>query len=320
MDDQVEGAFAFPFHNGTNQPVQLRVRSIGCSCYAIKRGETRLKVGDVFELGAGQAETLTLHPPRPTTDRASDYQFSVEYEPAPDAPPEVISCQGTLVTMAEYRINPGLISAEFVKDSPPQAVRLEVTRTSRDPQAADLLPVITGWPEGTQVSEPVSLGAALELPVAGRGGPLWRKSWRLSATIARPESATAGRDEFRTLTARGAKPGSPQAEVKLALRLRSGLSGPQIVHFGDVTAGQLVTRRIQILARDDQPFRIIGPSEDGLALSIESESDGPVKTHWGNLTFAPSETGDFRHMLEIATDHPEQPTLLVEVRARVIPE
>lgn len=320
IEDQVAGAFRFPFVNETSQPVPIRVRSIGCSCYAVRRGETRLKVGDVFELGVGQTETLTLHPPRPTNDRASDYQFSVEYEPAPAAPKEVISCQGTLVTIAEYRINPGLISAEFVKDSPPQTVRLEVTRTSRDSHAADLPPVITGWPVGAQPDEPVSLGPVSEVPVSKPEGQLWRKSWRLSAMIARPESTAAGRDDFRTLTVTGAEPSSPKAEVKLAVRYRSGLSGPQIVHFGDVPAGQLVTRRIQILARDDQPFRIMGPSEEGLALSIEPESDGPVKSHWGNLTFAASEAGEFRHLLEIATDHPEQTTLLVEVRARVIPE
>ncbi len=320
IEDQTEGAFAFLFSNSTSQPVQIRVRSIGCSCYAIRRGETRLKVGDVFELGAGQTETLTLYPPRPTNDRASDYQFSVEYEPAPAAPKEVISCQGTLVTIAEYRINPGLISAEFVKDSPPQAVRFEITRTARDPQAADRPPVITGWPAGAHPEEPVAVGPVSEVPASKPGEQLWRKSWRLSASIARPESSSAGRDDFRTLTVTGVEPGSPKADIKLALRYRSGLSGPQIVHFGDVPAGQLVTRRIQILARDDQPFRIIGPSEDGLALSIEPESDAPVKSHWGNLTFAPSETGDFRHMLEVATDHPDQPTLLVEVRARVISE
>ena len=319
FEDPAEGAFRFPFVNETSQPVQIRVRSIGCSCYAVRRGETRLKVGDVFELGAGQNETLTLHPPRPTKDRASDYHFSVEYEPVPAAPKEVISCQGTLVTVAEYRINPGLISAEFGKDSPPQPVRFEITCTARDPQAVNLPPVITGWPAGAQPEEPVSIGPVSGGAASEPGGQLWRKSWRLSATLARPESSSAGRDDFRTLVVTGAEPGSPKAEVKLALRFRSGLSGPQIVHFGDVPAGQLVTRRIQILARDDQPFQIIGPSEDGLALSIESESETPVKSHWGNLTFAPTETGDFRHLLEIATDHPEQPTLLVEVRAHVIP-
>lgn len=314
IEDDIHGVFRFPLYNGTDRPVQIRVRSIGCSCYAVRRGETRLQVGDQFELGAGQTEALTLRPPRPTTDRAADYQFTVEYESAPDAPPEVIECQGTLVTIAEYRITPGLLSAEFVKDSPPQTVRMEITRTAREPQTAERTPILKGWPAGTQAEEPTSLGPAVEL-----GAQLWRKSWRVTATIARPEPTATGAEDFRTISVSGGEPGSPTAEVKLAVRFRSGLSGPRIVHFGDVPTGHSVTRRIQILARDHQPFRILGPSETGLAVSIQAESPDPVQSHWGSLTLTPSKAGEFQQVLEIATDHPEQPTLEVEVRARVIP-
>ena len=161
--DDSTGVFVFPFLNGTNRPVQIRVRSIGCSCYAVQRGETRLKVGDQFNIEAGQTETLQLRPPRPTTDRASDYQFSVEYEPAPGAAHEVIECRGTLVTIAEYRINPGLLNAEFTKDSPPQTVRLEITRTARNPQSVEQPPRLTGWPDGGQSVEPTPLGPAVAL-------------------------------------------------------------------------------------------------------------------------------------------------------------
>ncbi len=313
LDDSA-GMFRFPLLNGTNHPVQIRVRSIGCSCYAVHLGMTRLKVGDQFEIGAGQTQTLTLRPPRPTIDRASDYEFTVEYKPVPDAAPEVIHCQGTLVTIAEYRINPGLLSTEFLKDSPPQPVRLEITHTARDLQTAEQPPRLKGWPDGTQVEEPAPLGPAVVL-----GTQLWRKSWTVRATIARPELTATGVEEFRTISVSGAEPDSPTAEVKLIVRFRSGLSGPRIVHFGDVPKGHSVTRRIQILARDHQPFRILGPSESDLAVSIQPESLDPVKSHWGHLTFIPSTEGEFQEVLTIATDHPEQPTLEVEVRARVVP-
>jgi hypothetical protein len=309
------GAFLFPFFNGTNRPVQIRVRSIGCSCYAVRRGETRLKVGDRFEIGAGQTQTLTLRPPRPTTDRASDYQFSVEYETAPGAAKEVIECRGTLVTIAEFRISPGLLSAEFTKDSPPQTVRIEMTRTARDPLALEQPPRLTGWPDGGQIEVPSPLGPAVEL-----GDQLWRRIWQVNAIIPRPEPSTTGIDEFRTIHVSGAEPGSPIAEAKLAIRFRSGLSGPRIVHFGDVPTGHSVTRRIQILARDHQPFRILGPSEPDLAVSIQPQSPDPVNSHWGDLTIRSATEGEFREVLKIATDHPEQPTLEIEVRARVVPE
>lgn len=315
LEDDSTGAFLFPFLNSTNRPVQIRVRSIGCSCYAVRRGETRLKVGDQFELAAGQTQTLTLRPPRPTTDRASDYQFSVEYEPAPGAAQEVIECQGTLVTIAEFRINPGLLSAEFTKDSPPQTVRLEITRTARNPQSVEQPPRLTGWPDGGRAVEPTPLGPAVEL-----GAQLWRRSWSVYASIPRPEPSATGLDDFRTITVSGAEPGSPTAEAKLVVRFRSGLSGPRIVHFGDVPTGRSVTRRIQILARDHQPFRILGPSEPDLAVSIQPESLDPVKSHWGDLTFTSATEGEFKEVLKIATDHPEQPTLEIEVRARVVSE
>ena len=314
FEDDLEGVFLFPLWNGTRSPVQIRVRSIGCSCFAIRRGDTRLQVGDQFELGAGQTETLSLHPPRPTVDRAADYQFSVEYQLAPAASPEVVTCRGTLVTIAEYRVNPGLITAEFVKDSPPQPVRMEITCTARDLESAERLPKLTGWPPGVQAEEPTALGPAVEL-----SEQLWRKSWRVNATIPRPESTTLGIDDYHTLTVSGTAPGSPTAEVKLVVRFRSGLSGPRIIHFGDVPQGVLLSRRIQILARDQQPFRILGPSETGLALSIQPESTDPKNSHWGSLNFTPSALGEFHEVLKIATDHPEQPTLEVEVRARVIP-
>ena len=315
IEDATEGVFRFPLYNGTRRPVQMRVRSIGCSCYAVRRGETRLQVGDLFELGAGKTETLTLRPPRPTIDRASDYQFTVEYEPAPAAPPEVISCQGTLVSIAEYRVNPGLLSAEFTKDTPPQTVRMEITCTGRDPQAMESAPLVQGWPDGTQAEVPASLGPAVEL-----GTHLWRRSWRVAATLARPEPTATGTGEFRTLHIAGPALGSPSAEVKLVVRLRSGLSGPRIVHLGDVPLGRSITRRIQILARDHQAFRILGPSQRGQALSIQPESADPVKSHWSSLSFTPSAEGEFHEVLKIATDHPEQPTLEVEVRAQVIAE
>ena len=55
-------------------------------------------------------------------------------------------------------------------------------------------------------------------------------------------------------------------------------------------------------------------------MSIQPESADPVKSHWSSLTFTPSAEGEFHEVLKIATDHPEQPTLEVEVRARVIAE
>ncbi len=289
----------------------MKVRAIGCSCYQVRRGGTRLKVGDLFEIGTDATEVLTLHPNRPTVDQAADYRFSVEYETIAGEPVKVIDCQGTLVSVAEFRTNPSLMTAEFVQSSPAQTVRLEVTRTARTRELAEQKPVLTGWPAGSQVKEPEALGPVVEL-----SEQLWRQSWRVSAAIVKPETISFV-DEFWSIRVSGSESSSPSGQARLMVKFRSGLNGPRVVHFGEVPVGQSVTRKIQILARDDRPFRIVGPSGSGVSLSIQPDSAEAVKSHWGNLIFTPSAVGDYQETMQITTDHPEQPSLGIEIRAHV---
>ena len=313
FDTHPNASFEFPLFNGAGHPIQLKVRSIGCSCYQLKRAGTRLKVGDPFEIGAAATETLVLHSSRPSVDRVADFNFSIEFEPHPGEPQEVISCHGTLVSISDFRVNPNLLSAEFLKDSPSQPVRFELTRTARQREVADAKPLLSGWPTGAKVEEPQAIGE-----VVTESNGLWRRSWRVSALIPPPEDLS-GAEQYATIRLAGAEPNSPSNSTRLIIRYRSGLSGPKIVHFGEVKTGQPVSRRIQVLARDDRPFRILGPTDKGLALFLHPESIDPMKAHWGNLTLTPSSTGDFREVVQITTDHPEHPSLDIEVRAHVTP-
>lgn len=315
VNDTFEGhpdaAFRFPVVNRTSHPVVVRVRSIGCSCYQVKHAEARLKVDDRFEIGAGATEVLTLFPPRPTFDRASDYNFSLGYERKTGELESVINCQGVLNSIADIRVNPTVLTAEFVHDSPAQAILMEVTRTARAREDVVHQIITRGWPDGTQVDEPVPVGEATQV-LDG----FWKQTWRVAARIPKP-SLTASPQEVWPIRVGGASPDSPQNQAQLMVRFRSGLSGPRIVHFGDVQVGQPVTRRIQILARDGQPFRILGPSDPNEMLSIESDSTDATKAHWINLIMNAKEPGDFRQVLQVTTDHPTQANLAVEVRASI---
>ena len=315
VDDSFEkhpnGAFQFPIVNQTGQTVSVRVHSIGCSCYQVKRGETRIKVDDRFEIGNGVTELLTLFPPRPAFDRVSDYNFSLEYELQPGAPKAVVSCQGVLNSIADMRVNPTVLTAEFVHDSPSQTVLMEITRTARKREDVEHPPLTSGWPEGTQVEEPVSIGESVQV-LDG----LWKRTWRVSATIPKP-SLAANPQEMWPIRVGGPDPESPHNRAQLMIRLRSGLSGPRIVHFGDVRVGLPATRRIQILARDGQPFRILGPTDPNEQLSLQSDSDDSIKTHWSNLTINARTPGEFRQVIQVTTDHPQQSNLAIEVRANI---
>jgi hypothetical protein len=306
-----DGAFQFPILNQAGQTLLVRVHSIGCSCYQLKRGETRLKVDDQFEIGSGATEMLTLFPPRPAFDRASDYNFSLAYERDPGAPTTIISCQGVLNSIADIRVNPTVLTAEFIHDSPSQRVLMEITRTARKREDVEHSPLTSGWPEGTQVAEPVSIGESVQVPDG-----LWKRTWRVSAVIPKPSLASNPQETW-PIRVGGSEPESPHNQVQLMIRLRSGLSGPRIVHFGDLRVGLPTTRRIQILARDGHPFRILGPSDPNEILSLQSDSTDAVKTHWSNLTINARTPGEFRQTMQVETDHPQQPNLAIEVRANI---
>lgn len=315
VDDSFEGhpnrSFQFPIANQAGQPVTLRVRSIGCSCYQVRKGEKRLKVDDQLELATDATEMLALYPPRPSFDRVSDYNFSLEYELKPDEPSSIVVCQGVLTSIADVRVNPTLLTAEFVHDSPSQTVLMEVTRTARQREDVEQKITTTGWPDGTQVDEPAKVGE----PAQVLDG-LWKQTWRVSARIPKPElSATP--QEMWPIRVGGPTLDSPHNNVQLMIRFRSGLSGPRLVHFGDVSVGQPVARRIQILARDDLPFRILGPSDPNELLSLKADSAEANKAHWGNLTINAREPGDFRQVMRVTTDHPQQADLAIEVRANI---
>lgn len=306
-----DAAFRFPIANRTGDPITVRVHSIGCSCYRVKHAETRLKIDDEVEIGSGATEVFTLSPPRPAFDSTSEYNFSLECEGKPGQPSSILSCHGVLNSIADVRVNPTVLTAEFVHDSPAQAVLMEVTRTARAREDA-IQPIVTqGWPEGTQVDEPVAVGEVTQV-LDG----LWKQTWRVTALIPKP-SLTANPQEVWPIRVRGASPDSPQNQVQLMIRFRSGLSGPRIVHFGDVQVGQPVSRRIQVLARDGLPFRILGPADPKEMLSLNSDSDAASKSHWSNLTLNATEPGDFHQILQVVTDHPQQANLAIEVRAHI---
>ncbi len=112
---------------------------------------------------------------------------------------------------------------------------------------------------------------------------------------------------------------APWSVLQLMVRQRSGISGPKLVHLGEIRVGDTAKRRIQLSARDETPFRILGPDSPDQEVTIRQEAADPSTSHWAEVTLKPSETGAFHHPLEVLTDHPEFPRVVVEVRANVIP-
>lgn len=314
------GSFQFPFLNGTRQPVSLKVRSIGCSCYQLRRQGIRLKIGDPVEIPAGHTEILGLYVTAPVADQSNDYRFSMEYESQPGQPTQVIECRGTMVGIPDIRLAPSLLSAEFTSEQKTQSLRFEFVRSAEKQEVVDEPIVMEGWPGVATASPPTPVEPATQLTSG-----IWQRRWRVKVNVASPEVG-ASLQEFSRIRMLGGSLSPPALQtisapwntLQLMIRQRSGIAGPKLVHLGEVRLGDTVQRRIQLASRDKLPFLVLGPSNTELELSLRPAAETPSNSHWVELIYKPQAVGPFLQKLEVLTDHPGNPRMEIDIRANVL--
>lgn len=302
-------AFEFPVRNEMSDRADIRVRSIGCSCYQIRHENSQLKVGSTFSIESGQKAILKLHPPAPSAGDSRTFSFSVEFLGLEAKTPVVFQFDAMLRIVRDLQINSQVILQEFTDDTPSQKARLEITRHSRSRDDVDETPRIEGWPQGCtdELIEPIG-------PASESEG-IWRRAYRCEVTVPRPDFSQG--DRRHLLTIRGSAE-NPRSQAQLVQRSRSGIGGPSLVHFGEAKIGVPVTRRIQLSAHDESPFLIEnGTNNDSITITPDLET--PQSRHWAQLTWTAKEPGELRQKLLIQTDHPRKPSVEIEVRGKASP-
>lgn len=298
--------FQFPVMNPTSSPVTLKVRSIGCSCYQVKEGDRNLKVGDSITLSAGADTILDLLPPKPQGD-GRQFHFSLENHAVPS---QVFEFTGTIIIVSETRLSSRRVILDYRDSDQSQKVQLDVTRQGYSAEEVSQIPTVEGWPESSVV-DPIRSPD----PATVYQG-IWKQKFVLTAAIPKPDFSQG--DVHYGLSI-DAKDGNPKHSVELELKLRSGISHPKLVHFGQVKVGQVATRRIQVASRDDLPFQIRSDGNTTPHVHIRTDSDVPNKTHWVTLTYEGTQPGRDRQILRLNADHPKSPNLEIEILANIVP-
>lgn len=301
-------AFEFPIRNEANAPQSLRVRSIGCSCYQVTYESRKLKVGETITLGPNQSGVLRLRPPRPRSAETGGYSFSLESLAPSGQSPAIYPFNAQLRSIPDLQLSSRVILQDFESDVATAMVRTEVTHSSRSASDVDEPPIIEGWPEGSQVEPIRPLGAASELQ------GIWRQKFSVVATVPRPVF-TQG--DVRKVLHVKAVTGTPAEELLLVQRLRSGISGPSVVSFGEVKPGASVSRRIQLSARDELPFQVLTESNIE-SISILPDVTTPQDRHWLELKWV-AQPASSPQTLQLKTNHPKSPTLKIEIHGNLTP-
>jgi hypothetical protein len=124
------------------------------------------------------------------------------------------------------------------------------------------------------------------------------------------------RDEVRMITN---DPAIPALPISVTANVQSAVTvSPSVLNLGRVKAGQVVKKTIMV--RSSQPFKLTEVKASAEDLSATADPDGSRPLHMVNLTFkAPTRSGPYHAVCEIATDLKDEPIATLSTFANVIP-
>jgi hypothetical protein len=93
---------------------------------------------------------------------------------------------------------------------------------------------------------------------------------------------------------------------------------PEAVAFGELQVGKSVEQKVTLKSGTGAPFKIlqINGLDDELKAVVQQSESSAVQTVI--LAAHPNKLGGFHRTVEIVTDNPEQPKIIVPVTAKVI--
>jgi hypothetical protein len=281
----------FRFTNNTNQTVTLGQPRVSCGCVTPALTKNRLAPG---ETAAVIAYMDTRRIPN-----AGVTKSVIVFVPFLSPTFEEVALKVTTVTRDDLMMSPDVLAFGTVNKGKGAKVSTKVTFTS-DPN----------W----EVKKASSTGAFVnpEFKLASRNGTL--VTYDVTATLDKDCPAGNWTSDVYLETS---NPAVAKLRVPVTVNVVASVAAlPENVSFGDVRMGTAPEQKVTI--QSTTPFRVLGVkgADDQLSVSVDKDTALPVHT----LTIAatPKTAGGFARKVEILTDNKEQPTVIVQVTAKVV--
>jgi hypothetical protein len=284
---------SFPVVNRTNSDVHIADWRTKCGCTNVKFGARLIPPGtqttieatiDTTRFQGAKASGLTLVIDRP---------YSIE-----------VDLNMTCFIRADVDLTPGQIDFGAVK------------RSVQLPSAALTLSYRGGKPDWEIVqmkTQSVKVKAIAERLNRAVGGV---NQWTVTATLQPDLTNGYFKDEITLVTNDSPPqsiPISVVANIQSAVRVT-----PSIINFGQVRAGQSVSKTVHI--RSSSPFTITKLEADRTDLSAVEQQTGSLPDHTVNVTIqGPAEPGPFHGIVKIESDVKDEPPAQIKAFATIMP-
>jgi hypothetical protein len=281
----------FRFTNNTNQTVTLGQPRVSCGCVTPALTKNRLAPGETGVVIA-YMDTRRIQ-------NAGVTRTVIVFVPFLTPTFEEVPLRVSTVTRDDLMMSPDTLAFGTVSRGKGAKVSTKVTFTSD-----------ASW----ELKKATSTGAFVnpEFKLASRNGSL--VTYDVTATLDRDCPAGNWTSEVFLDTSNAAV-----ARLRLPVTVNvvaSVAALPENVSFGDVRVGTAPEQKVTI--QSTTPFKILGVkgADDQLSVLVDKDAAQPV--HTLTITTTPKAAGGFNRKVEILTDNKEQPTVIVQVTAKVV--
>jgi len=281
----------FRFTNNTKQTVTLGQPRVSCGCVTPALSKNQVAPGETAAViaymdtrripNAGVTKTVTVFVPfhSPTF--------------------EEVALKVTTVTRDDLLMSPDTLAFGNVTKVKEAKMSTKVTFTSD-----------ANW----EIKKATSTGAYVkpEFKLASRNGTT--VTYDVTATLDKDCPAGNWTSDFYLET-------SNAAVAKLRIPVTVNVSAPvavspETIAFGSVKMGSPAEQTVTIQSKT--PFKILEVKGADDQLSVKVDKDANQAVHTVVIAANPKATGGFNRKVEILTDNKEQPTVIVQVTAKVI--
>lgn len=323
----------------------VAIAKTGCSCYGMATVDALLQPGERVGIPPGGSRELYFVAKQfaGETEQGFRVAFQVggESDAGTDGAPLELRADCSMKIIPDLVLEPASVIVDVSGTGlrePGAAQNLKVTRVTRGRPGESAAPVLEMGPAFLK-----SGAAQLVLPSKQIADGLWQSIWKVSVTPENlPDEAlqNGGRFSFALAFPESAdpaptlRPGSPPGSLptvldvsngrpplrvsgQLIVRRSRGIIAPAQLHFGAIGVGdQPRTRRLVLTAADHKPFQVM---VDKVPEHFEASVDSPesAEQQWVTVKFSPQIEGDVEAELRLKTTHPEQPDVVVMLKARV---
>jgi hypothetical protein len=110
-------------------------------------------------------------------------------------------------------------------------------------------------------------------------------------------------------------PGMERIRIPVRVTVVSPIAvNPETVRFGEVAVGAPAEQKV--ILQGNQPFKVIEIKGDGDDVVVDKVAEGARPVHVLKVKVTPKSSGNWSKVLEIVTDHKEQPKVVVPLTAQ----